>query len=130
MRDARSHRRRATTTSRHRSRPPSERTLAAACRGGDYPTASGLVAYRLRGDPARRWKDAYRVDHPEEHQAVVAVCDRINGSGVAEAVVIDRIEKEAESEGVWHILFVTSGDRELAFAFLPFGDSFILGDID
>lgn len=103
--------------------------LHAACKAENHKEAAGFVAYTLRKDRERRYKDTLSVENEDELRSVKKICARVQEkmSGDFE---ITKQKKKKESEGTWHVIFFTSNGDEGAFAFLEHGDSFMLGDID
>lgn len=94
-----------------------------------------LVAYR-GDDKDRRWSEPYNYEIPEEKLEIEKVAAKLEVilTGMTDIDYTSFI-MESESEGVWHvwltkITYEDGSEEEVAFAFLPVGDAFMLGDID
>ena len=101
---------------------------------GMFYKATPYIIYRGK-DQRRNWVDFTNYKNADEIERVDGVCTHINKVLPPDnSYTITKYFTEKESEGVWHVLMVTtkikSVDKELAFAFLKVGSRFGIGDID
>ena len=113
-----------------------EQLVTAAAR--DTTTVDAFAAFVVaRGDDENReWKALADPARGDERRFVESALESIRFLMEASRgdYEIEGYESEEESEGEWHVLHVRfdtneMGDRR-AFAFLPIGGSFLLGDIN
>lgn len=87
-------------------------------------------------DDSRDWKAAADPALPDELEFVDGALQRVRGflEASRDDFEIVGYESEQESEGEWHVLHVRFDTHEVeenvSFAFLPVGESLLLGDID
>ncbi len=87
-------------------------------------------------DPEREWNAPADPSRPNEREFVESALAsiRILMEGSHGDFEIDGYEIEEESEGEWHVLHVRFDTHDIdvrrSFAFLPVGNSLLLGDID
>ena len=101
---------------------------------GTFYKAAPYIIYR-GDDQKRAWKDYANYKNGTEKEGVDEVCYKINRTVNQDTnYVITGYEKNTESEGVWHVLFIEyirKGEKKkMAFAFLYVKNRFGLGDID
>jgi len=98
-------------------------------------TEEMLFAYKGE-DPDRVWKEPYNHELPAEKTEIQKMAAQLEVifTGMSD-IKFESFQMEEESEGVWHvwltrISYEDGNQEEVAFAFLPLGDRFMLGDID
>jgi hypothetical protein len=109
-----------------------ERVLAAAADPSTAVEAFAPLVVARGEDPARAWRapaDPTREDERAFAEEALEAVRRVAGSGGYEVV---GFEIEYEDEGAWHVLLVRFDDtaEPVAFAFLPIGEAFLLGEVD
>jgi hypothetical protein len=112
-----------------------ERVLAAAAETGTTVEAFSPLVVARGEDPERAWRVPADPAREDERRFVTDLLDRLRSllvPGVSHAVVGFAIEYE--TEGTWHVVqtrFSRGAEVELvAFAFVPVGNAFLLGDVD
>jgi hypothetical protein len=105
------------------------------CRRGDYRSAASYLVYR-GDDTARKWKDVYNYDHPEDREYVDGFCKNMK---LLLEVIDNRytftkfhVEKESEGEWlVWQMRFRFDGKQKTnTLACLKIKGEYCLGDGD
>ncbi len=101
---------------------------------GTFYKAAGYVVYR-GDDKGRAWKTFANYKNADEKKGVDEVCAKINQTvNQDNNYKITKYSTEKESEGVWHILYVSykknGAKKNALFAFLKIGNHYGLGDID
>jgi len=101
---------------------------------GLFYKAAPYIVYRGT-DEKRKWKEMCNYKNAEDKKGVNEVCYKINETVNRDsAYKIVRYSTKKESEGLWHVLFVSykkkGVEKHAIYAFLKIGDRFGLGDID
>ena len=101
---------------------------------GTFYKAAQYIVYR--GDNRKRaWKEFANYRKAEDKRGVDEICAKINETVNRDAnYQVIKYQTKKESEGLWHILFVTykkqGVEKHAIYAFLKIGKRFGLGDID
>ena len=119
--------------------------LLAICKSVDFadPKTSSLglfykaapyVIYR-GNDEQRKWKEFCKYENAEDKKGVDETCYKINETINRDSTYkIVRYSTKKESEGLWHVLFVSYKKKDVVkhaiYAFLKVNGRFGLGDID
>ena len=109
-----------------------ERLLASATDPATTVEAFAPLVVARGDDAERAWRapaDPAREDERRFAAEALDAVRRLAGAGAYEPA---GFEVDYEDEGPWHILFARFGGSEepVAFAFLPVGGAFLLGDVD
>jgi len=110
--------------------------LLTAASGNTTVDAFAAFVVARGGDEEREWKAPADPGIPTERQFVESSISTIRQLLEASRndYEIEGYESEEESEGEWNVLHVRFDTHEMeerrSFAFLPIGESFLLGDID
>jgi hypothetical protein len=100
----------------------------------DFRKAASYFVYR-GDDEKRKWKDTCNYDSPDEKTSVDRGCFRVKRTlGKEGSYTIKKYSYETESEGTWHLLYVSymkdGVPKEAVFAFLFVKGRYAIGDID
>jgi len=101
---------------------------------GFFYKAAPYIVYRGK-DQKRKWKELCNYNNAEDKKGVDEICYKINETVNRDSnYKIVRYSTKKESEGLWHVLFVSykkkGVEKHAIYAFLKIGDRFGLGDID
>lgn len=101
---------------------------------GFFYKAAPYIVYR-GNDVKRKWKAFCNYKKAEDKKGVDDICYKINETVNRDSTYkIVRYSTKKESEGLWHVLFVSYRkkgiEKHAIYAFLKIGNQFGLGDID
>jgi hypothetical protein len=102
-------------------------------RSNDYEKAAPYLIYRGK-DKVRAWKDVMHYEDPAEQKEIKRTCglikDFLDKAGKTYEYQLFQIDPSGPWY-VWNLSYDMNGNRpSVAFAFIKFGSSFSLGDID
>ena len=101
---------------------------------GAFYKAAPYIIYH-GDDKQRAWKEVCNYANADDKKGVDEACYIINQTiGLDANYRVVKYTTKKESEGLWHVLFVTykkkAVQKKAIYAFLKIGDRFGLGDID
>jgi hypothetical protein len=98
-----------------------------------YKDAYGLCELIVNNetDTPNQWKEPLDPNNDDHYGRALLVAQEIRHLLRGSPYSIEDLQVEKESEGVWHVLSVKNGFGELSyFAFLPYNNSYLLGEIE